>query len=357
MANKLSPFSFHVLDSANRIDTGLLNRVLNFQGQVNNVSFYQHVHIFDFINGNKGYHAILFVIEEQDEIIASLMVLKIRQGPTCCPLFNERLLVTGYPVICNMVSDRKQVLSFMIQKIADFAKRQSVFIEFRPHVPDLVLDSVLKQNQYQYTDHLNLLVHLTNHQSLWKELHESKRRQVKKSQRNGLVVEPCSGEIELTDFYSIVQNLYKNRVKKPYPNYAFFLNFYKELQLKRKAVILIAKWKGQVVGGMLCPYIEGETIYEWYIAGQDRDNVKNGIYPSVLLTWSAIEYGLKHGFKTFDFMGAGNPSIPYGVRDFKKRFGGELVNAGRYIYVNKPFIYKMLGRYFKFKNFYLNKFK
>jgi lipid II:glycine glycyltransferase (peptidoglycan interpeptide bridge formation enzyme) len=38
-------------------------------------------------------------------------------------------------------------------------------------------------------------------------------------------------------------------------------------------------------------------------------------------------------------MGAGKPEETYGVRDFKARFGGELVEHGRYLCVRKPLLY------------------
>jgi lipid II:glycine glycyltransferase (peptidoglycan interpeptide bridge formation enzyme) len=40
-------------------------------------------------------------------------------------------------------------------------------------------------------------------------------------------------------------------------------------------------------------------------------------------------------------MGAGKPDEGYGVRDFKAKFGGELVEHGRYLYLCKPMMYKL----------------
>ena len=56
-------------------------------------------------------------------------------------------------------------------------------------------------------------------------------------------------------------------------------------------------------------------------------------------------------FEYFDFMGAGSPDSDYGVREFKSKFGGECVEYGRYIKINKPVLYhagriglKVLGK-------------
>lgn len=343
------PYMLRLFDSANPVDNSLIENVRIFHDRSEDVSFFQHINLFNFIDGNKDYRAILLLVEDNANVMATLMALQIKQGPTWFSFLNKRFLITGYPVISKK-ADSMEILSLVVGQINRLSAKETVFVEFRPHIPNHFLQRVLIENKYKQSDHLNLLVDLNDHEVLWKHLHESKRRQVRKSQKNGLVVGLCVDENELMFFFMIIKNLYKKRIKKPYPSYSFFLNFYRELQLKNKGVIFLAKWKGRILGGMLCPYVPGQTIYEWYIAGLDKENVKNGVYPSVLLTWSAIEYGRKQGFKTFDFMGAGKPGIPYGVRDFKKRFGGELINAGRYIYVNKPIIYKALGLYFRLRN-------
>ena len=49
------------------------------------------------------------------------------------------------------------------------------------------------------------------------------------------------------------------------------------------------------------------------------------------LRWISIDYACKNGIEKFDFMGAGSPDEDYGVRDFKAKFGGSLVEPGRFI--------------------------
>jgi len=40
-------------------------------------------------------------------------------------------------------------------------------------------------------------------------------------------------------------------------------------------------------------------------------------------------------------LGAGNPAVPYGVREFKSKFGGMQTNYGRYLLIARPTIYKL----------------
>ena len=79
--------------------------------------------------------------------------------------------------------------------------------------------------------------------------------------------------------------------------------------------------------------------YEWYVCGMD-DKFKT-LYPSELATYAGLQYAAKTSCPRFDFMGAGKPGVSYGVRDFKALFGGELVEHGRYLHLNKPLLYKL----------------
>ena len=78
----------------------------------------------------------------------------------------------------------------------------------------------------------------------------------------------------------------------------------------------------------MLPFFKNKMVYEWYVAGLDRDFKK--AYPSVMATWAGIKYANDHGYTSFDFMGAGIPSQSYGVREFKSKFGGQLLNFGRF---------------------------
>jgi serine/alanine adding enzyme len=52
--------------------------------------------------------------------------------------------------------------------------------------------------------------------------------------------------------------------------------------------------------------------------------------------WQAITDGKASGCTTLDFGGAGRPDEPYGVRDFKAKYGGQLVDFGRDVWSSAP---------------------
>ncbi len=78
-------------------------------------------------------------------------------------------------------------------------------------------------------------------------------------------------------------------------------------------------------------------VYEWFECGMNAQYKEQ--YPSVCATYAGMRYAAEHGIARYDMMGAGEPGVPYGVRDFKAEFGGRMVEHGRFLQVAKPGLY------------------
>ena len=164
----------------------------------------------------------------------------------------------------------------------------------------------------------------------------SKRRQLKKAIESGANISEAQTEEEVFEFYTLLLNLYKNKVKKPLPDWSFFKEFYNFSKENKLGIIRLIKFDDKIIGGILSPITPNKVIYEWYVVGLDKEYKKQ--YPSILATWSPIDYATDNKILQFDFMGLGKPDDYYGVRDFKMKFGNNMVNYGRFGRRNK-FLY------------------
>ena len=166
-------------------------------------------------------------------------------------------------------------------------------------------------------------------------------RQVRKSLEGGAEAVVSTSPAEVEAFYSILKETYRRKVRRPLPSKAFFLKFMES----GLGVYILVRYKGSIIGGIMCPVHGRDTLYEWYVAGEDGKHP--GIYPSVLATWSAIDYAAANEIGIFDFMGAGRPDESYGVREFKARFGGTEVEYGRYLKIFNRAVYRAGSIIFK----------
>ena len=167
------------------------------------------------------------------------------------------------------------------------------------------------------------------------QMTDRRQREFKRAVKNGAEIIEAQSEQEIRDWYQILSQLYRQKVRTPLWSEAFFLQFYRSGVGK----YLLVKFQDKVIGGMMCPILNGKAIYEWYVCGLDEEY--KDLYPSVMATHAAIEYAKTNALSLFDFMGAGKPNVPYGVRDFKMEFGGELVEHGRFLCVRKPLLYQI----------------
>ena len=132
----------------------------------------------------------------------------------------------------------------------------------------------------------------------------------------------------------MLAELSRTKVKTPLWPIDFFLEAYRQGIAK----FLLVKHEGRIIGGSMVVADE-RTVYEWFECG--RNSEYKDQYPSVMATYAGIQLAHQTGCTRYDMMGAGEPGVPYGVRDFKAEFGGQLVEHGRFLYVCKPMLYRL----------------
>lgn len=214
----------------------------------------------------------------------------------------------------------------------------TLFIQFRMQRENDLLKDSFRDFGYVWSDRLNLLTSVNDINETWQFMSANRRRQIKKSLNAGISFSILPSKDDVSDFYCILNSLYKEKVSKPIPTELFFQRINILFQSgKLNGFLGVCVYKGEVVGGIVCPETKGEIVHELYICGKDSELKTKNVYPSVMATWFAMEEANRRGCHTFDFMGMGVPEKPYGVREFKARFGGTWINAGRWnkIY-NKP---------------------
>ncbi len=272
-----------------------------------------------------------------------LLAVIIREAGGLKGRFSSRTVVYGGPLVDEEHKRKEQIVEMLLEELVAKVKRRSIFIQFRALYEMSDYQHIFERFGFQWQPRLNLLIDTVDERKVRQGISPGRKRQIRKSLANGAkVTEPENAE-QVMAFYEILYDLYKLKVKKPLPHRTFFLSAYEASKQKEKTGMgvkfFLVTYEGKIVGGIMAPYFEGKAVYEWYVCGLDRQYKEKGIYPSVLATWAAIDFAARNGFGIFDFMGVGLPGKPYGVRDFKRKFGGHQVNFGRYSRVNNRWFY------------------
>jgi serine/alanine adding enzyme len=208
---------------------------------------------------------------------------------------------------------------------------QQLFTEVR-HLSDAAgPGEAFRAAGFLHEEHLNYLIRLDRPEAdLWRALSRSARQRVRSAERKGVVVDEVHGAAA-DDAYALLALVYR-RARVPLASRSLFDAARAVLGPRGMFRIVTARLGDRVIGARFLLLYNGRVL-DWY-AGSDREH--RSCSPNELLVWHTLRWGREHGFDLFDFGGAGRPDQPYGPREFKAKFGGELVNFGRDVLVHAP---------------------
>ena len=277
-------------------------------------------------------------VENQGELRA-VCVGYITQEPNAIKQYLTcRAIVVGGPVIANDATD-EEVAALLKAVKAMGSNGQSpmanrpIYIETRNFHDYSRWKSVFTHSGFAYQPHLNFHVDTTSVELLESRLGKNRKRDIKTSLRDGATIVEQPTIEQVRTYYELLKQLYTTKIKTP----LFSLHFFEQLYQHPNGRFILIEKDGEIIGGTVCVELPNRCLYEWFVCG--RDGEWKSIFPSSLATYAGIRYAAEHGCARFDMMGAGKPDEAYGVRDFKARFGGELVEHGRFLCVRKPLLY------------------
>ena len=256
----------------------------------------------------------------------------------------RRAIIIGGPCFADDCANEEVslLLSTLRQQLSTGANAP-IYIESRNFNDYSRWKDAFASAGFDYKAHLNFHVDCRDKEAMWERMSENRRRQVRKAQATvECLTNEGISELEVREWYEILRMLYRTKVKTPLWPVEFFLEAYRQGVGK----FLLVKHEGKVIGGSMVVMSERVkelgnegTVYEWFECGLNADYKEQ--YPSVMATWAGMQYANGHGCARYDMMGAGVPGVPYGVRDFKSEFGGDMVEHGRFLCVCKPLLYKL----------------
>ena len=292
--------------------------------------------MFQVFARTEGYQPTLWAaVEKDDQILALLLPVEITLMPGLARRFTSRAVVYG-SVLCAAGEPGRQALGSLLQAYQREIKGRLMFTELR-NLTDLTdLQPTLNSSGFIREEHLNYLIDVKRTpDEIWQSIRSNARRNINKARKSEVVIEPvtCAEQVSLA--YRLLQDTYQ-RLQVPLAHATLFQSAFDILSQPGLLRMLVAKLKDTPIGVMTLLLHKG-IVYYWY-TGVLREYAS--FRPNDLLVWHALEWGSQNGFSVFDFGGAGKPDEEYGVRDFKAKFGGQLVNYGRNVCVHSPLVLK-----------------
>lgn len=266
----------------------------------------------------------VYGVERAEKLCAVCVGYVTKEPNPIKQFFTRRAIIIGGVVV--VANGAKEDVVILLNYVRKELKPKSIYIETRNFNDFSLWKEAFEAAGFVYKPHLNFHVDpATNN------LSDNRKRQLKKSDA---VVSERVSELEIREWYEVLSELYRTKVKTPLWPIDFFLEAYRQGIAK----FLLVKHEGRIIGGSMVVADE-RTVYEWFECGLNAECKDQ--YPSVMATWGGIQLAHQSGCMRYDMMGAGEPGVPYGVRDFKAEFGGQMVEHGRFLCVCKPMLYRL----------------
>ena len=296
-------------------------------------TWFQTQEAFAFFGGLSFLEAFAYAVESDGGLKGVVVGYIQKDGGKMKQYFSRRAIVIGGPLLSEDITDEELV--FLLSAMKKRLQKKAIFIETRNFNDYNRWRSVFERSGFDYEPHYDVQVDTTSLELVNSKLDRNRKRNIKKALDNGVVIEEHPSADDLVQLYSMLEELYTTKVKTPLFPFEFFEKLY---GIPSSRFFLAKNAEGQLLGGLVCVVMNHRAVYAWLACGDDFNH--KALSPSVMVNYAGVSYAAREGMPRFDFMGAGKPDDGgYGVRDFKLKFGGELVEFGRYVCVCDRLLY------------------
>jgi lipid II:glycine glycyltransferase (peptidoglycan interpeptide bridge formation enzyme) len=289
-----------------------------------NGNIFQTSMMADIYHKTKNYSPICLAAKNSDtgDILAVMQGAIITEMKGLLSSFSSRAVIQGGPLFVDS-DEGVEAAQQLCEHYNKLIGGRIVYTQIRNMWDTGKSKTMLSSMKYDYDQHLDFLIDLDREESaIWADIQKSRRKGVNRAEKSGIVVSRVSNKDELTLCYDLVLETYK-KFKIPIADVSLFESIYDDLSSDGYADFFIAMKDGNAVGTRITLNYK-DMVYDWYAGSKTEVD-----YVDEALVWHVLKENAGK-YKVFDFGGAGHPDKPYGVREFKRRFGGEMVNFGRY---------------------------
>ncbi len=296
-------------------------------------SFFQTPECYQFYTSLSFLKPFLYGVAEDGKLKGIVCGYIQAEGGKLKQFFSRRAIIPGGILLDKNIEP--DTLVALLEYLKNELRKKAIYIECRNFNDYSEYRPYFEKAGFAYQAHLNFHVPTPNIEQCYKQLSSTKRRDIKLSLKEGAEIVETKNKKDIKEFYELLKELYRTKIKTPLFPYEFF----EKLTNEPFGHLFIVKYDDKIIGGNMCVALDKKILYEWFVCGLDGEYKK--IFPSTLATWAAIQFATENGFEYFDMMGAGKPDEDYGVREFKARFGGKLVEYGRFEIILHKFLYKI----------------
>lgn len=278
---------------------------------------------------------VLAAVADDGELLAvvSGAIYRDGNGPVM-RYFSRRAIIYGGPLLSSRITLSE--LQQLMEAVGRYLSGRAIYVETHNFADFSAYQPALQAAGFLREPHLDYIVETPPDEAVvFGRIQRRKREQIRSALRHGAEICDSPTDADIRDFYPLFRRLHHAKAHTPVPPVEFFL----ALAHSPIGRIVLVRHRGRTIAGSAILTLPGRAVYHLYVAGDDEHFRR--LAPSSVAHYSVMRYAALNGFRRCDLCGAGRPDDHYGVRDFKAKLGGTLVEWGRNKKVLNRFLYRL----------------
>lgn len=296
------------------------------------VSFFHYTSSFDWYGNMPSHTPLMLVAFEEEKPIAALFAVIVRINRLFRGKLFKRCFISQQPAFFEKRRPPIELFEALISHLVKEVQRKTFLICYQ-NIGDAIFGyKGFRDNQFHSVKWLNIRNSLQRKRNIRNQLSRTRKNQVNKAKRKGVTIEVLSSEEKLPEIYRLIQDTNRKKVRRRFPPYPYFENFYHHYILQGRGKLLLTRYQDKIIGGAILGLENKRSAYCLYYWGKSKRYKL--LYPTVFTLFSAMETAGKEGFQYFDYMDVGFLNRHTGKSRFLLQFGGKQKATRRWYRIN-----------------------
>lgn len=296
------------------------------------VNFFHYPSSFDWYDHTPAYQPLMLVAYDNERPVAALFAILVRTNRFLHHSLFKRCIVSQQPAFFDKELPQIELFELLITHLVNEVKRKVFLIRYENLGNTIFGYKGFRENQFFSVKWINIRNSLQRRRKIGDQLFPSRKNQVNKALKKGLTMEELESDNHLPEIYQLIKNTNQKKIRRRFPPYTYFENFFHHYIKTGKGKILLTRFQGKIIGGAILGFEKNEYVYCLYYWGKSKRYKL--LYPTIFTIYSAMKQAEEEGFHYFDFMDVSFLNKNTGRARFLLQFGGKQKATRRWYRLN-----------------------
>jgi lipid II:glycine glycyltransferase (peptidoglycan interpeptide bridge formation enzyme) len=263
----------------------------------------------------------MLIAFEDEEPVAAMFAVIMRTNRFLRGKLFKRCVISQQPAFFRKKLPQIEIFDALIAHLVKKVRNRVFFIRYENVGNTIFGYKGFRENGFYSVKWINVRNSLQRKRRIWDQLSKSRKNQVNNAIKKEVVIEEFTSEDKLPEMYKLIRNTNNKKISRRFPPYQYFENFFCHYIKQGNGKILLARYQGKIIGGIILGFEKKETVYCLYYWGKSKRYKL--LYPTIFTIYQAMQISEDKGFHYFDFMDVSFLNKNTGRARFLLQFGGK----------------------------------